>query len=318
MMQTDRRLTLETTHLFFDRRNPPVGTICPGETITIETERADGMVLTPESPVFRDRQDVLDQGTNPVTGPIFVEGAEPGDRLAVTVLEVVACPDGTPAYVTYMPGPSALMPPYSLGGDFPSRTIWCPIEDGELRFPLKHRELRLPLDPFIGTIGVAPADERRASYWNGQDFVGNLDCPSLRAGATAVLPVNVPGALLSLGDVHARQGHGEIAGCAVECRGEVTVRVELLKPAEAEFGEWPQVNTAGFLGSVGCVAGSMELSARAALHDLVLRLERFHGFDRLDAYWLLGQCVELEVCQLLCPHQTCLAKIGRRYCAAAE
>ncbi|MGE5582353.1 MAG: acetamidase/formamidase family protein [Bacillota bacterium] len=312
-MGIDYTIKRDQTHFYFDRSNKPVLTVKPGQTVKIETERADNMVLTEENPVFRDRTEVLAKGANPVTGPIFVEGAKPGDKLSVSILEVTPCPDQSPGYVTLVPGPSGILPPFSLYPEFKPETIWCKVKDGKFSFPLKHKEMHIPVQPFIGTIGTAPAEERIASYWFSQEFLGNVDCPEITTGKTVVMPVNVNGALLSLGDVHVRQGHGEMSGCAVECRGEVVIRIDLLKEKEAKYFEWPQVNGPDYIGSVGCIKHSMEHTVQAALYDLVKRLEKFYGFELIDAYQLVATCVELEIGQFTFPHYSCLAKIKKEF-----
>ena len=130
-MQYDHLVERKDVHYYFDACYEPLCRVLPGQTVKFETERADGMVLTEESPVFKDRQEVLVSGPNPVTGPIYVEGAEPGDRVAVAVLEVAPCPDGSLAYVTHVPGPSGLMPPFSIREELPPRTYWCRVvKDG--------------------------------------------------------------------------------------------------------------------------------------------------------------------------------------------
>ncbi len=104
-----------------------------------------------------------------------------------------------------------------------------------------------------------------------------MDCPDIGEGATVVLPCNVDGALLSIGDIHGAQGDGEITGCALECRGEVKVRVTVLKKEEAKYADWPQVNTDAFIGSIIC-GGALNLSdqIRAGYVDLVKRMERYN------------------------------------------
>lgn len=312
-MGIDYIIKRDQIHFYFDKSNQPVLAVKPGRTIKIETERADNMVLTEKAPVFRNRREVLAKGPNPVTGPIWVEGAKPGDKLAVSIIDVVPCPDQSLAYVTLVPGPSGILPPFSLYPEFKPETIWCKVKNGKFSFPLKHREMHIPVEPFIGTIGVAPAEERVASYWFDREFVGNIDCPGVKPGNTVLLPVNIDGALLSLGDVHVRQGHGEISGCAVECRGEVVIRIDLLKEKEAQYFEWPQINGSDYIGSVGCIKHSLESTIQAALYDLVKRLEKFYGFELIDAYQLVAQCVELEIGQFTFPHYSCLAKIKKEY-----
>ncbi len=314
-MGENRSVGLESTHYLFDREIAPAITVKSGSEVTIRTERADDMVLSKTHETFTDRDEVVESGPNPVTGPIFVTGARPGDFLKVAVLEVTPCPDGSLAYVTYVPGPSSLVSPFSLLPDFPPKTYWVRVEGDKLVLPLERGEKTIETRPMIGTIGTAPKRERVLSYWSDREYGGNVDCPLIRAGNEVVLPVNVEGGLLSVGDVHARQGDGEVSCCAVECRGEVKLRIDVVPRDAAAYFEWPQVNGADFIGSIGCVKHSMDRAVEAALLDLVRRIERFYSFSTIDAYEIVGQCVELRVCQAVYPHFTCLAMIDRKYLA---
>ena len=300
-------------HYMFDKDLPPAARIRSGASVTLQTERADCMLLGAERPVFRDRNEVIEANPNPVTGPIYVEGAEPGDFVRVSIKKVVPCPDGSLGYVTYVPGPSALMPPFSLLNDLEPETIWVKVEGDHMILPFKGRTRTIEIQPMIGTIGTAPKRERAQTYWSGQYYGGNMDCSLVCEGNEVIFPVNVAGALVSLGDVHARQGDGEVSCCAVECRGEAEVSIEVLEQNEAKYFEWPQVNGPDFIGSLGCVQNSMEKSVQAALMDLVKRVELHYGYRVLDAYQLVAQCVELKVCQAVFPHFACLARIEKRY-----
>lgn len=300
-------------HFVFDKDQPPALRVPSGSVVRVETERADCMVLSETKRTFKDRDEVLELNPNPITGPIFVEGAEPGDYIKVSILEVTACPDGSLGYVTYVPGPSALVPPFSLLKDFEPETIFVKCDNGEIVLPFKSKSCRIDIRPFIGTIGTAPRKERRLSYWNDMEYCGNVDCSFICEGNAVVLPVNTVGALLSLGDVHIRQGDGEVSGCAVECRGDVLVRIDTLPQEEAQYVDWPQVNGDGFIGSIGCIHNSMEKAIQASLADLVKRIAQYYGYRALEAYQLVAQCVELKICQSVYPHYSCLAKIDRKY-----
>ena len=312
-MAREVTITRDKIHFVFDKDQAPAERIPSGSIVHIETERADCMVLSEKKKTFKDRNEVLELNPNPITGPIFVEGAKAGDYIRVSILKVVPCPDGSLGYITYVPGPSALVPPFSLLKDFEPETIFVKCENGEMVLPFKNKTCRIEARPFIGTIGTAPRRERRLSYWNNREYCGNIDCSLVCEGNEVVLPVNTEGALLSLGDVHIRQGDGEVSGCAVECRGDVSVRIDIVRQKEAQYFEWPQVNGDGFIGSLGCIHNSMEKAIQASLEDLVRRLERYYGFRALDAYQLVAQCVELKICQSVYPHYSCLAKIERRY-----
>jgi acetamidase/formamidase len=312
-MGKDILINRDKIHFVFDKNQPPVVRVGSGSVVMVETERADCMLLSEKKQVFRDRNEVLESNPNPVTGPIFIEGAEVGDYINVSILQVTPCPDGSLGYVTYVPGPSTLIPPFSLLSDFQPESIFVRIDNGEMVIPFKSKTRRIEIRPFIGTIGTAPSKERKLSYWNNREYCGNVDCSLICKGNQVLLPVNTTGALLSLGDVHIRQGDGEVSGCAVECRGDVLIRIDVVSREEAKYIEWPQVNGGDFIGSLGCVHNSMEKAIQASLYDLVRRVELYYNFSVLDAYQLVSQCVELKICQSVYPHYSCLAKIEKKY-----
>jgi acetamidase/formamidase len=130
-------------------------------------------------------------------------------------------------------------------------------------------------------------------------MVGNVDCPNIRKGSVVVMPVNVPGALLSLGDLHAKQGDGEFLGCAIESDGTVTLSVDLVKQGKGGHFEWPQVNGNGRTGSVCTVPHNIEAAIRGAVYDLLARVEANGSIPFMDAYMLIGQCVHVQICQLI-------------------
>lgn len=310
-----KKITRESKNLSFlvDGKIEPKISIKPGEILMVETERADLMYLNRENPVFLDHADVMKVGANPVTGPIYVEGAEKGDKLAVTVHDIVLGEDKTEAYCTYVPGQGVFGNAFYPGLDYPPCTQWFDVSGENLRFNFSGKEFALPVTPFIGTICVAPAERVALAYTFGKDILGNVDCGWIRKGSEIVMPVNQSGALLSVGDLHAAQGAGELLGCAIETRGYAVISVRLIKAEEEYCFDWPQVNTDKFIGSVGCIENSLEAAVRHAVYDLIKRVEWQCKISFMEAYMLLGECVEIDICQFTDSLRSALAKLDRKY-----
>lgn len=150
------------------------------------------------------------------------------------------------------------------------------------------------------------------SFYSAKSMLGNVDCHHIKKGSTIIMPVNVEGALLSLGDLHAKQGAGELLGCAVECDGRVTISVEVIKGTDPSWFGWPQVNTREFIGSLGYRDNSIEQSVKEAVYDMMKRLETDYGLTYMEAYMLVGQCVNIEICQMLGQACGVLATIDRK------
>lgn len=211
--------TIDSKHVQFDfdASVPPVLRVLPGETVCFETQDCYGNQIDVDG---KDYSLVHRRGSNPATGPLFVEGAEPGDVLKVEILSI-ELPESGAMCVRHGVGV------YEVEGAHCRR---FPIRDGRVIFD---RGIEIPVRPMIGVIGTCsmkPCDTETPG-----EHGGNLDIRDLGAGSTVYLPVCVPGALLSLGDCHAVQGDGETAICALEIEARATVRVSLLKDA----GELP-------------------------------------------------------------------------------
>jgi acetamidase/formamidase len=181
------------------------------------------------------------------------------------------------------------------------------------------RRARVPVRPFLGTVGVAPRRERRMSFSQSPEYLGDVDLPELTGGSTLVLPVHADGALLALGDAHAAQGDGEITGAAIEIEAEADLSCVPRDAEEAGFAGLPQLNTATSIGSIAGLQGNdLTECARAAYRDLVLRLTRYHGIGLREAYMLLGQVGRLRVGNMIDPFYSVLASIDRCYISEAE
>ena len=293
-------------NFFLDANTAPRERVKQGEEICFETIRADNMYLSRENPVFRDHAHVMSVRANPLTGPVYIEGAEPGDLLRVHIDEIALGGDGSEGYYTYVPGQGVFANEF-MPFDYPPETRWCDVSGDTLDLEIGRRRLTLPKEPFIGTLSVAPKNERRLAYLYGKDVLGNVDCKRIRAGNAVTMPVNVPGALLYVGDLHAAQGDGELLGCALECGGRVTLRAEVIKRDAAAWYDWPTVDGPDFIGSLGFADNDLETAVKYAFHDLIKRVESMYGVTYMEAYMLSGQCARLEICQQTGSFRTVLA-----------
>lgn len=293
-----RAVRREQSHQLFDARVAPAITIQPGERVLVETWDCFSNRITSSSQTFDTLGSLLalTGGLNPIAGPIAVAGAEPGDALAVHVEEIRLGVVAPYAVTVVVPGVGGL-----CGGGSPAfrpDTRICPIDGDVVRFPIGSGELALPVRPMIGTIGTAPAREAIESLKFGPEHCGNVDCPDLGIGSTILLPVNVRGGLLSLGDVHALMGDAEITGIALETSADVLLRVDLVKAKDSPYVGCPQIETAEISGSIGCYFGhSLDTNVRAGFTDLVERLRRRYGIDVTEAYELLGAIAGVRVHQ---------------------
>ena len=269
------RLTRDQTNVVFDRRIPPVARVKPGEVFVVETDDSRaGRTRTPETTTPEFLLGMRKQGYhgNPVTGPIYVEGAEPGDTLAVRIHEQECDTLGHMGYWPFLFHLEDLF-------DLPS-TVLVEIRDGFVHFG---EQIRIPVRPMIGTIGTAPEVEAILSGGMGRHG-GNLDTPEVCAGSTIYLPVAVEGALLALGDCHAVQSDGEIG--SVEIRSVVTLSCEVIK-GRSPVMSWPRIETPELLVTVA-VGRPLEEALWAALRDLILWLEERTGMSKHEAYLLIG------------------------------
>lgn len=299
-----KRLKVGTVHYTLSASHKPVLRLSPGEKVIVETEDAFGGKIRSEmdSPVGK----VVMPWANPVTGPIYVEGATSGDVLVVDIRGIE--PRSGQGATCLVPGFGGLTGTSStrlLCGDLPATTKICPIKDGKIYFS---ERLILPYEPMIGTIGTAPELESVSSMTPGPHG-GNMDCPDICVGNRLLLPVYVEGGLLFMGDIHAVQGDGEVCGVAVEIPAEITVDLGLIKGARIA---WPRIESRREIMAIGS-AKPMEDAARIAFTELILWLERDYGFDRLEAYMLCTQVAKVRLAQMVDPLYTVVAKFPKKY-----
>jgi amidase len=310
------RVTRDQIHLYFDANQEPAVRVRSGTRLVVETEDAHMGSIRTEADVYQSLAEVFEKlgGANPVTGPIYVEDVEPGDCVALTFEEIVPGAVQGQGYTVLTPGLGGLVSNYTLQPPLEPRTVICPIREGTVLFPAGKGTIEIPTAPFLGTIGIAPAGERRLSYLQGPEFLGNTDLPLNGIGATVVMRANVAGGLISFGDAHAVQGDGEISGAAIECQADVTCRIERIPKAEAQYVSLPQVNTPELIGSIAAFSGvHLGDVVRAAYVDIVQRLVQFHGFELGEAYLLACQTGRVRVGQIVDPLYCAAVTIERSY-----
>jgi amidase len=297
----------------------PLLTVPPGTVVELTTEDCFGGRV-------RSAEDLPSKVCefpylNPVTGPISVEGAEPGDTLAVHLVEIAPARDW--AVSATFPHFGALTATHSTAmlHDPLEEVVWVYEVDRErgtclFRPRRGGPEIELPLDPMHGTIGVAPAGgEVFASITPGAHG-GNMDTPEMRAGTTAYFGVNVPGGLLSLGDGHCRQGEGEVCGTAVEAAMRTVVVVDLIKGGgPAATPPWPRIESDEYLMSTGSTR-PLEDAYRVSQHDLVTWAAELTGWEKLDAYQLVSQAGLAPAGNVVDTNYTMVAKLAKQYLGA--
>ena len=288
----------------------PKHRIAPGTRIVTWTEDCfDGTVRTSRDLPSKVQPPGHD---NPQTGPFDVEGAEPGDTLAVRIEKLEPARDY--AVSSFGPGFGALVGTdrtAMLGADFPETTWRYDLDGTRTRARAASGDGRhtwdVPLAPFLGCIGVAPAaGEVRSTIVPGA-FGGNMDCPEVRAGNTVYLGVNVPGALLSFGDGHYAMGDGEIMGAAIEGAMNVEVIVEVVKRQATPV---PRIENADEVMFVGW-GRPLEDAARVAFKAMVGWVRGRSGMSELDAYQFVSQTARAPIVQLVDPEYTVLVKIAK-------
>lgn len=290
----------------------PVRTVKPGDLLELWTEDAfAGKVRTPEDLVSKVCEFPF---VNPQTGPFYVEGAEPGDTLAIHFISIEPARDW--AASTTLPLFGALTSTThtpTLQDPLPE-IVWiyrANAQERTLTFSGMRGEysIELPMDPMHGTVGVAPAAFEARSSLVPAEHGGNMDTPEMRAGVTCYLGVNVEGALFSIGDGHYRQGEGESCGVAVEGAMDTVIAIELVKGV---MTAWPRIENDDYIMSTGS-ARPLEDAFRIAHWDLVTWLAGDYRLDRLDAYQLVTQIAESPVANVCDPNYTFVAKAAKRY-----
>ena len=284
----------------------PIANVEDGETVAIFTQDAFGGAVQGEDDL---PSRVLGSYLNPQTGPIHVNGAEPGDTLAVTIEAIEPTREwAVSAFVQFFGGLTATAATRLLHDPLPERLYFYELRDGVFHHGDR---IRVPWRPFLGTIGTAPEIEA-ISALTPHSHGGNMDCRDTCPGNTVYLPVRVPGALFYTGDAHGNQGDGELCGVALEITARAQLRFDVIKGRSIA---WPRIESPEKLMAVGS-ARPMEDAARIAYAELVDWLAADHGYERLDAYQLLTQLGELYVGNMVDTNYSLVAGVRKEYLTA--
>lgn len=284
----------DRVHFTWDAGNEPVLTIESGDTVVVETRDVSDNQITPASTA--DAIGAMDwERVYPLAGPIRVNGAEPGDTLAVEILDLQTRGWG---YTAVIPG-LGLLP-----DDFPEPYLRVfDLTGGDVAS--FRDDIAIPIEPFLGTMGVCPAGASNQPVMPPGTFGGNMDTRQLTRGATLYLPVQVEGALFSCGDAHAAQGDGEVCVTGIEAPMQSTLRFTLQKGRTIPAPQFltagsltPRVDTAGFYGTTG-VGPDLYKASQDAARAMIAHLSETYRLSAEDAYVLSSLCVDLKISEIV-------------------
>lgn len=283
-------------HYGWNNAQPAVLRVAPGDSAEFDVADASGGQLRVDSSAA-DLGRLDFASVNPLSGPIAVDGAAPGDVLKVTLLEFT--PSGW-GWTANIPGFGLLADQF---GEAALRT-WR-YEPRSLAPAFFGAHARVPLKPFAGTIGVAPAEPGVHSVVPPRRVGGNMDVRDLSTGTELLLPVEVPDALFSIGDTHAAQGDGEVCGTAIESPMKVAVRFELIKRQPLAYPRFTtngpvtrHLDGRGYEVTMGIGPDLMQ-AARAAVSGMVDLIAGRHGIAPIDAYLLCSVCGDLRISEIV-------------------
>jgi len=279
-------LDADKTHSKFSSAIPPVLRVPSGSVIQVDTQEASARQLSVTS-TAADLASITFDPIHPLTGPVYVEGAMPGDVLAVTIHSIEL---GDWGWVGVFPGFGFL--PHDFTEPF-LRTFALGKDAKSVRLT---NTITVPLEPFAGVMGVAPATDEMLSTIPPRANGGNMDNPFMVAGTTVYFPVFVEGALFSIGDTHAAQGLGEICGTAIEAPMTIIYQVEVLK--DAHKLKEPHYETDDVY-AVTAFAETIDEAARKASRYMIDYLEAVHGLNRTEAYVLCSLAGDLHIAEVV-------------------
>jgi len=293
-MARTHELPADRVHYTWDAGNEPVVTIDSGDTVVMSTRDVSDEQINPA--VDASVIATLDwDRVYPLAGPIAVSGAEPGDTLAIEVVDLQTKGWG---WTAILPG-LGLLPE-----EFPDAYLRIfDLADGETT--RLRDDVVIPLEPFLGTMGVCPAGAEKQRVMPPGLFGGNLDTRQLTRGSTLYLPVQEPLALFSCGDAHAAQGDGEVCVTGIESPMDVTLRLTLEKGRRIPSPQYltagpltPRVDGGSFFGTTG-VGPDLYAGAQDAVRAMIDHLTGTYGLSREDAYVLSSLVVDLKISELV-------------------
>ena len=287
----------------------PVARLKSGDVLETNTVDAFGNALQKPGDTLS-----MVKGDNPLTGPFYVEGAEPGDTLAVKILDLQV--DGNQGVGALAPGFGALGPTnYTpmLNASVPEKIWFYPIDHATNTATFKALDsnfsVKIPLHPFFGCIGVAPAGGEARSSIVPAEFGGNMDSPEASVGNTVYFPVNVAGGLLFMGDGHAAMGDGEVAGTAIEVPLRARIQLSVIKGRKIS---WPQFENDDSIMTVGAYR-PLDDALRIAFVELVGWIHQDYGLSEMDAYELLSKVAKIHLNEMVDPNYVIVASIEKKY-----
>ncbi|NHJ40137.1 MAG: acetamidase [Asgard group archaeon] len=274
------RVSMKDVVFKADKNNKPILKINSGDTVIFECRDAFNQVIKKPNdlPINFDMEKI-----NPATGPVFIEGAEPGDTLEVHILDIKLAEQGACCII---PNFGFLAPEY-----LEPWTRIIPIKDGFAEFS---KRIKIPIDPFPGTIIVAPPEGSHGTLIP-MEYGGNMDSKACRVGTTVYLPIFVKGALFGVGDVHAVQGDGEVCGTAVEIDADVKIKLVVNKKKKIKR---PQYENKDFFMTTAW-AETTDEAAKIALRDMIDWLINEKNLSREEAYALCSCVVDIRVSQFV-------------------
>ncbi len=293
---------------------PPVARLRPGNILEANALDCFGNAIKKPGDTLS-----LSKGDNPLTGPFFIEGAEPGDTLVVHILDLQV--DGNQGVGAFAPGFGALNETnYTpmLHPPLPERIWFYPIDHAGNTATFQaldsNYKVKIPLHPFLGCIGVAPSSGEARSSVVPAEFGGNMDAPEVSVGNTLYLPVNVSGGLLYFGDGHAAMGDGEIAGTAIEVPMKARLQLDLVK---GKHTNWPRFENENEIMAAG-IYRPVDDAVRIAFTELVGWIHADYGLSELDAYELLSKVGKIHLTEMVDPNYVVVASIEKKYLPAKK
>lgn len=282
----ERNINKDQVIYSFNQNNKPVARVKAGESFTLQTwDCFKGQLKSDDDEIAAMDWNKI----NPATGPIFVEGSQAGDILKITIEAIEL---NSPAVMIAAPDEGVL-------GHLIEKSVTkiLPIESGQVVFSDQHR---FELKPMVGVLGVAPEVGENVSTGIPGIHGGNMDCALLGQGAVLYLPVNVEGALLAAGDMHALMGDGEIVVCAAEAGGEIQLKVEIIKD---EYYPLPLIETEKLFATVSSKKTVDEAIGSATEMMANFLVEKFN-YTLTDAGMLMSLVGNVEICQVVDPLKT--------------
>jgi acetamidase/formamidase len=294
---TEHRIGLDKYHYKWDNSLPPAVKIAPGDIVHCETNEVTSGQLHPGDPASTLGALDFDR-LYPLAGPVYIEGAEPGDALEV---EILTLQPGSWGWAALLPGLGL------LAADFPDPYVRY-FELGHRKSAELRHDIHIPIAPFCGTMGVATDEPGKHDVLPPTKGAGNIDTRHLTAGTKLYLPVFVKGAMFSAGDCHAAQGDGEVCVTGIECPMTFSLRFNVVKGGSLRPWSYhfltpaaplqPQSDAAGYHAVCALGPNLME-NAQNAVRDTIAWLQADHGLSREDAYILCSLAGDLRISQIV-------------------